>query len=158
MRYFWFVLLLFIAPAQAANTSGLPVPRFVSLKSEEVNVRTGPGTRYPIQWVYHRSGLPVEVIEEYDIWRKIRDSDGTTGWVHKTMLDGHRNVVIIGKTAQILRVDGEATAKPILKAEPQVIARLVECEKDWCRIQVSGRKGWIAKKSIWGVYPAEVFE
>ncbi len=145
-------------PALAANTSGLPVPRFVTLKNDEINVRTGPGTRYPIQWVYHRTGMPVEVIEEYDLWRKIRDFEGTTGWVHKTMLDGKRSVMIKGKDAKILRIEAEKDAKPLLKTEPMVTAKLMECQHDWCRIQVSGRKGWMEKQYLWGVYPEEVFE
>lgn len=153
-------ILSVMAPAlaEATNTSGLPVPRFVSLKPDEVNVRTGPGTRYPIAWVYHRAGMPVEIIEEYDLWRRIRDAEGTTGWVHKTMLAGQRNVMIKGKEAHILRNDSSADAKPILKAEPSVIGKLVECEKDWCRIQLSGHKGWIEKAHLWGVYPDEKIE
>lgn len=146
------------APALAAGGSGLPVPRFVTLKNEETNARTGPGTRYPIQWVYHRAGMPVEIVEEYDLWRKIRDVEGTTGWVHKTMLDGKRNVIIRGKQARIIRRDPEAKAKPILKAEPMVSARLMECQPDWCRVQIEGRKGWLEKQYLWGVYPDEVFE
>lgn len=144
--------------AMAAGASGLPVPRFVSLKSDEVNVRTGPGTRYPISWVYKRADMPVEVIEEFDVWRKIRDCDGTVGWVHKTMLEGKRNVIIKGKKAQLVRADHEKDARPMLKVEPTVIARLVECTKTWCRIQVDGHKGWIEKSGIWGVYPDEVIE
>lgn len=138
--------------------SGLPIPRFVSLKPEEVNVRTGPGTRYPIAWVYRRQGMPVEVVEEYDLWRKIRDAEGTTGWVHKTMLAGTRNAVIKGKEPRIVRIDPDAGAKPMLKAAPMVIAKLMECQPEWCRIQVSGRKGWIEKKFLWGVYTNEVFD
>ena len=146
------------AASYAAGTSGLPVPRFVSLKSNEVNVRSGPGTRYPIQWVYRRDEMPVEIIEEFDVWRKIRDNEGTTGWVHKTMLIGKRNIMITGKEARIIRNDAEADAKPMLKAAPSVIAKLMECQKDWCRIQISGRKGWIEKKYLWGVYKDEVVE
>ena len=144
--------------ALAVNTSGLPVPRFASLKPEEVNVRTGPGTRYPIQWVYHRAGMPVEVVEEYDLWRKIRDVEGTSGWVHKTMLEGKRSVIIKGKEAHIVRIEPEPKAKPILKAEPMVAARLMECQPEWCRIQISGRKGWIEKQYLWGVYADEIIE
>ncbi len=143
---------------QAANSSGLPVPRFATLKNDEVNVRTGPGTRYPIQWIYRRAGMPIEVIEEYDLWRKIRDIEGTTGWVHKTMLDGKRSIMIKGKQPVILRMEPEADARPLLKTEPMVTARLMECQPDWCRIQVSGRKGWMEKKYLWGVYPNDVFE
>ena len=153
---------IFSAPAVAApdpaQNSGLDIPRFVTLKSDETNVRTGPGTRYPIQWVYHRSGMPVEVVEEYDLWRKIRDVEGTAGWVHKTMLSGNRNVMIKGKESHVIRLEADKEAKPILKAEPMVTARLMECTPDWCRIQISGRKGWIEKLYLWGVYPQEVFD
>lgn len=152
------VLCLIAAPALAAGGSGLPLPRFVTLKSDETNVRTGPGTRYPIQWVYHRAGMPVEITEEYDFWRKIRDIEGTTGWVHKTLLDGRRGVIISGKEPRIIRRDADVEAKPILKVEPMVTARVMECKPDWCRIQVEGRKGWIEKKYLWGVYEEEVFE
>lgn len=164
MRMSLLFILAFIisTPVAAAEdpskNSGLPVPRFVVLKNDETNVRTGPGTRYPIQWVYHRAGMPVEVIEEYDFWRKIKDVEGTAGWVHKTMLDGKRNVMIKGKEAQIVRADSSSDAKPILKVEPMVAARLIECMPDWCRIQVSGRKGWIEKQYLWGVYAKEVFD
>jgi SH3-like domain-containing protein len=159
-RFFPFLILaLLAAPALAADHgSGLPIPRFVTLKSDETNARTGPGTRYPIQWVYRKAGMPVEVIEEYDLWRKIRDADGGAGWVHKTMILGTRNVMITGKPPRVLRIDADLKTKPLLKVEPQVIARLVECQKDWCRIQVSGRKGWIEKKYLWGVYPEEIIE
>jgi len=150
-----------VMPVLAANpnTSGLPVPRFAALKSDNINVRTGPGTRYPISWVYKREGMPVEIIEEYDLWRKIRDVEGTTGWVHKSMLDGKRRLMIKGKEPRIMRSEPDAKkGKPILKAEAMVIAKLIECEKDWCRLQVSGRKGWIEKKYLWGVYDNEIIE
>lgn len=156
---FVFILsVLLAAPVLAASNSGLPIPRFVSLKAAEVNVRTGPGTRYPIAWVYRREGMPVEIVEEYDYWRKIRDPEGTTGWVHKAMLDGRRNVMLKGKEARVVRLAPEAKSRPMLKAEPMVIARVAECDKTWCRIQISGRKGWIEKKYLWGIYPDEVIE
>ena len=142
----------------APNNSGLPIPRFVALKSAETNVRTGPGTRYPISWVYRRAGMPVEIVEEYDLWRKIRDVEGTAGWVHKTMLDGKRTIMIKGKTPQILRREPKDKGQPILKSEPMVIGKLIECEKTWCRIQISGRKGWIEKTHLCGVYPDEVMD
>lgn len=152
--------MLIVAPSFAAPvaSSGLPIPRFVSLRSSEVNVRTGPGTRYPISWVYRKAGMPVEVVEEFDYWRKIRDSEGTTGWVHKTMLEGKRNLMIKGKKAQIVRTDADEKSKPLLKAEPMVVGKLVECEKDWCRLQIDGRKGWLPKSTLWGVYANEVIE
>jgi len=164
MRFFVLLIIIILMPASVlalsdpAHNSGLPIPRFVTLKPDEVNVRTGPGTRYPIEWVYHRAGMPVEVIEEYDVWRKIRDMEGTSGWVHKSMLDGKHNVMIKGKEDRVLRVDPDAAAKPLLKAEPKVTGRLMECDPSWCRVQISGRKGWIEKKYLWGVYDNEVFD
>lgn len=164
LAVFRFIILTFCAAsvmatdAWAITASGLPIPRFVSLKSDEVNIRTGPGTRYPIQWVYRRKGMPVEVTEEYDAWRKVRDVEGTSGWVHKGMIDGTRNVMIKGETPQVVRLDADAKSKPLLKVEPKVIAGVVECQEDWCRILVSGRKGWLEKKHLWGVYPKEAIE
>lgn len=151
--------LFLVSPLLAATgNSGLPIPRFVSLKNPETNVRTGPGTRYPIQFVYRREHMPIEVIEEFDYWRKIRDVEGATGWVHKTLLDGKRYVLIKGKEARVIRIDADAASKPILKSEPMVIAQLMECGKDWCRLQISGRKGWIEKQHLWGVYPEEIMD
>ncbi len=144
--------------AATGTVTGLKLPRFVSIRPDEANVRTGPGTRYPIQWVYRRAGMPVEIIEEYDTWRKIRDAEGTTGWVHKSMLEGTRMVMIRGKEPRVMRIDADPSSKPLLKAEPKVIAHLVECQKDWCRIQVSARKGWIEKRYLWGVYPEELID
>jgi SH3-like domain-containing protein len=159
-RVFLFYALLFLLPSTtlAANNSGLEIPRFVSLKSEEVNVRSGPGTRYPIQWVYRRGGLPVEVIDEFELWRKIRDVEGTSGWVHKTMLSGSRSVMIKGKQSRLVTATPDPSGRAVLKAEPLVVGKLVECDKIWCRIQISGRKGWIEKKYLWGVYPDELID
>lgn len=148
--------------AQAAesniNNSGLPIPRFVVLKSEEVNIRTGPGTRYPIQWVYRREGLPVEIVEEFEHWRKIRDMEGASGWTHKTMLSGKRNALVKAAEPRVIRSEPSVKGRPLLKVEPTVIVQLVECEKTWCRIQVTGRKGWLEKKYLFGVYPEEIFD
>ncbi|MDE3038870.1 MAG: hypothetical protein KGJ21_10540 [Pseudomonadota bacterium] len=141
-----------------AFATSLPLPRWASLKSDEINARTGPGTRYPIAWVYHRAEMPVEIVEEFGQWRKIRDAEGTAGWVHESMLGGRRYVVITGKEAHVVRFDPSAGARPMLKVDPRVIARLAECKPHWCRIQVAGRKGWIEKQYLWGVYPKEIIE
>jgi SH3-like domain-containing protein len=152
-------IVCLVAPAHAddeQDAGGLPVPRFVSLRSGEVNMRVGPGTRYSINWVYRREGLPVEIIQEFDQWREIKDSEGTLGWVHKQMLQGKRTAVVLGKIA-VLRHSPEEQSGAVLRLEPGVIGRLLECEKEWCRMQVAGRKGWIAKAHIWGAYPKEEF-
>lgn len=136
----------------------MPLPRFVSLKSDESNIRTGPGTRYPIAWVFRRAHMPVEVIDEFELWRKIRDMEGTTGWVHHTILSGKRFAMITGKEPQILRIDASEDSKPLFKATPLVIGALSECTEHWCRLQVGGRKAWINKHYLWGVYPGDVFD
>ncbi|MDX2073695.1 MAG: SH3 domain-containing protein [Alphaproteobacteria bacterium] len=158
MRKILPILFLFAAPAFAENPSGLPVPRFVSLKSDETNIRTGPGTRYPIQWVFRRAHMPVEVVDEFDLWRKIRDQEGTTGWVHHTMLSGKRYAMIAGKEPRVMRIDSTETSKPLFKVEPEVIGALSECVPGWCRLQVGGRKAWIEKDFLWGVKESELFD
>lgn len=142
----------------ADNPSGLPVPRFVSLKSEETNIRTGPGTRYPIQWVFKRAHMPVEVVDEFDLWRKIRDMDGTTGWVHHTMISGKRYAMIKGGEVRVMHIDAGEESKPLFKVAPMVLGAIQECVPHWCRLQVNGRKAWIQKDYLWGVYPQEVFD
>ncbi|MBM85471.1 MAG: hypothetical protein CMM47_05565 [Rhodospirillaceae bacterium] len=148
---------MYILPLSAATMgkqTGLPVPRYVSLRAEEVNVRTGPGSRYPIAWVFQRRSLPVEVVAEFDTWRKIRDSDGTQGWVHQSMLSGRRTVLVIGDT-RTLRLDPNRSAPVVARMEPGVLARLQACSYDWCEVKVSGLTGWVNRAYIWGVGLAE---
>lgn len=155
-------LMLLAAPAMAApepsilNPSGQPIPRFVSLKYDEINVRVGPGKRYPISWVYHRQHWPVEVIEEFAHWRKIRDFEGASGWVHKGALDGTRTALVMDKP-QNLYAGPDATSGTVMRAAPMVSGILKECIPDWCRLEIQGRKGWIRKADIWGVTREEVF-
>src|SRR5215469_13828547 len=121
------------APADAAEKN-LPVPRFVTLRTDPVNVRTGPGERYPIDWVYHRKDLPVEIIAEFENWRKIRDADGTTGCVHERMVTGRRSVLVQG-AVRGLHEEAKTDAPTVARAEPGVIAKLLECGGDWCRVE-----------------------
>jgi len=157
LRSLAFLLLLLLGPlpADAANESGLLVPRFLSLRSGEVNLRTGPGTRYPIEWVLTKRSLPVEVIQEFDTWRKIRDHQGSVGWVQSSFLVGRRSVLITGET-RILRADRSDDATTVAMAEPGVIGRLLECRGPWCRAEIGGYKGWLRKTEFWGAYPDEV--
>jgi SH3-like domain-containing protein len=130
------------------------LPRFVTLRADEVNLRTGPGERYPIDWVLVRKGLPVEIVEEFDVWRKIRDSQGSEGWVHQRMLTGARNVLIKG-TIRVLHVEPDAASPAAARAEAGVVARLVECRGLWCRVEAQSVKGWLKRDELWGVYPDE---
>jgi len=150
-------LILSISSAQAEEpTTPLPIPRFVSLKSEEANLRSGPGKRYPILWVYRKEGMPMEVIEEYNEWRKVRDMDGSAGWLHKGLLSGNR-MAIIRNQKQIIRRTPNDKAAPAFAAAKNVLGKLTKCEHDWCNIKIDGNQGWIEKTAIWGAYPAETF-
>ncbi len=143
--------LLLSSPADAGT-----LPRFASVKSDEANLRTGPGTRYPIRWVYRKTDIPVEIMDEYGNWRKTRDIDGEEGWMHHSLLSGARTVFIYGETRTLHR-NPNPDSPAVLKAKPQVLAKLVRCTKRWCYIQIKGRKGWIPKEHIWGVYEDEEF-
>ncbi len=153
------VLVLFPAPLVAAETSGLPLPRFVSLRSDEVNLRTGPGVRYPVEWVYTRRDLPVEVIAEFDAWRKIRDWQGTEGWVHQSMLSARR-MVVIPSGSKTMRADPDDHAAPVAILGINVVARLLSCPRDkiYCKVEVSHIEGWLKRDDFWGVYPGEYLE
>lgn len=134
----------------------LPIPRFVSLKSDDVNVRVGPGTRYSISWVFKRENYPVEIIQEFDQWREIRDHEGAIGWVHKKVLQGKRTIIVTGDVRTMHHAP-DAKSGGILRAEPGVIGQLIECDKSWCRVQIDSRKGWLPKNQFWGAYAKEEF-
>jgi len=157
-----FGLLLGTLPLPAGaqsvgSVTGLPIPRFVTLQASEVNVRAGPGSRYPIEWVFQREDLPVEVTGEFDTWRKIRDVDGTEGWVHQSMLSGRRSVLVIG-SVRTMRREADTASPVVARLEPGVVARLEVCRTEWCEIQVHGFDGWIHRSHIWGVQNAESLE
>jgi SH3-like domain-containing protein len=159
MRVALIALLALAAAAQAAlgqagRTTGLPLPRFVSLGSDRVNLRFGPGQQYPIQWILAREGLPVEIIEEFDTWRKVRLHDGDQGWIHGSLLSSRRTIVVAGQIRE-LRRSPDASARVLLRAEPGVIGELLDCEEDWCRIEIDGRRGWLQRDAFWGVLPGE---
>jgi SH3-like domain-containing protein len=141
----------------AAGDKDLPLPRFASLRSDQVNLRTGPGERYPVEWVLTHKGLPVEILAEYQVWRKIIDWQGTIGWVHERMLAGARSVMVAGQL-RVLHADPDAAAAPVARAEPGVIARLLSCAGAWCRIEAQGIRGWLPRGEIWGVLPDETVE
>ena len=138
--------------------SGLPVPRFVSLKSGEVYLREGPSPQHRVQWVYVRRGLPVEVIAEYDVWRRIRDADGVTGWVHKGMLDGRRSVMMTAGDNVALRGAPAGDAPVVAYAEAGVIARLKACGGGFCEVEARSISAYVPRERIWGVYQDETVE
>jgi len=148
------ILVLVAASGRAAEKQ---LPRFVSLRADEVNLRTGPGERYPIDWVLVRKGLPVEIVEEFDVWRKIRDFQGSEGWVHQRMLTGTRSVLVEG-AVRVLHVQPDQASPAAARAEAGVVARLIECRGPWCRVEAQGIRGWLKRDEIWGVYPDEAVQ
>lgn len=146
---------LAVAVAWSATAADEKLPRFESLRVDQVNLRAGPGERYPIEWVYQRKGLPVEVTAQFDVWRRVRDSDGTEGWVHQRMLTDRRSVVVTGALRTLHR-DPTAAAPAVARIEPGVVARLLDCKGAWCRLETQGVKGWLPRTDIWGVFPDEV--
>jgi SH3-like domain-containing protein len=156
-----------LAPvARAANDqsegSGLPVPRFVSLKSDHVNVRGGPAKEHEVAWVYTRPGLPVEITAEFENWRRIRDRDGTEGWVYHSLLSGKRTAYVAKSKTQAGLVSLFESADPSspLRAtlEPGVLGTVKRCNGQWCRFTGDGFDGWIEQDRLWGVYPNEKIE
>jgi SH3-like domain-containing protein len=140
--------------AQAGRTTGLPLPRFVSLGADEVNLRFGPGEGYPIAWILTREGLPVEIVEEFDTWRKVRLHDGDLGWIHASLLSG-RQTVMVAEEVRALRQTPDQEARVVLRAEPGVLGELLDCDGDWCRVEIEGRRGWLQRAEFWGVLPNE---
>lgn len=156
-------------PASAQSTdkgaSGLPLPRFVSLKAARVNLRIGPSTDYAVSWLYLKAGLPVEIIQEYENWRRVRDADGTEGWVSQSLLSGERTAVAApwmkaqGPDVYVnLRRDSMGNAGIVAKLQPGVVIKLQECTGNWCRANVNGTNGWVSQAEIWGAYPGEAFK
>jgi SH3-like domain-containing protein len=135
-------------------TTGFPIPRFVTLRSSEVNLRAGPSVNYPIEWVFTRKDMPVEITAEFDTWRRIRDWQGSEGWVHQQMLSGKRGVVITGSTRS-LRAEPRADAGVVAQANPGVMGALLRCNGPWCQVDLKGYRGWLQRSEFWGVYDNE---
>jgi SH3-like domain-containing protein len=137
--------------------SGLPIPRFASLRASDVNLRTGPGTRYPIEWVFTHRGMPVEITAEYETWRRVRDADGDEGWVHKNGLTGTRSAIVTGSPHE-LRQSMEEAGPVTAHLEAGAIGQIVSCSKDWCKLRFENVRGYLRKTDFWGAYPGEVFD
>jgi SH3-like domain-containing protein len=151
----------FSAKDTTATTSGLPVPRYVSLKSDHVNVRAGPTKDNDVAWVYTRSGLPVEITAEFENWRRVRDSEGAEGWVYHSLLSGRRTAVITMKTKDDLaplydRADQSSAVAARLQAG--VVAQVKRCAAGWCHVNGNGFDGWVEQQRLWGVYADEKVE
>jgi SH3-like domain-containing protein len=133
------------------------VRRYVSLARSEVNMREGPSFDHKIKWVYHREGLPMLVVAQYDIWRRVQDSGGAVGWIQSSMLSAARTVVVTGEKPAPLRDATRTDAHISAYMQPGVIARVQACKLRFCEIVTAGAVGWINKKYIWGVDKGETF-
>lgn len=150
-----FFLAIFVSNlAQDAVAASSNVPRFVSLASSKVNVRVGPGKRYPISWVYVRSGWPVEVIAEYELWRQIRDVEGDTGWIHTSLLSNRRTILITDGQRPLYE-DPSEDSSVLLLADPGVQGKLIECDGHWCQVEIAGNEGWLKTTDFYGVLENE---
>jgi SH3-like domain-containing protein len=157
-------LVLVLAPALAAGdlatgtVSGLPVPRFVSLKSDRVNVRAGPNKDQDVRWVYTRTGMPVEITAEFENWRRIRDWEGSEGWVYHSLLSGRRTGVVVPKAKdELVPLYEKSDEKSALAARLQsgVVGQIKSCNGKWCEFAGKNFDGWIEQDRIWGAYPNE---
>jgi SH3-like domain-containing protein len=164
-----------LAPAALAQElpggrrgTGLPVPRYVSLKSDRVNLREGPSKDHRTTWVFQRAGLPVEIVAEYETWRRIRDSEGTEGWVLHSLLSGRRTALVMpwakGEAPPIPLLDRpDDRGATVARLEPSVIANVRDCNGTWCRVVIvmdgsHDVDGYIRQEKLWGVYPNEKVE
>ncbi|MGB8623091.1 MAG: SH3 domain-containing protein [Paracoccaceae bacterium] len=160
MRVFLAILALCVLAGTGAwatergPETNLPLPRFVSLKASEGYARHGPGTTHRIDWVYKHRHQPLEITAEYGHWRRVRDQDGAGGWMHYSLLSGVRTV-LIQEDMLALRRSPDPDAPANAKAELGVVAKLDECNPDWCRITADSESGWVPKTAIWGVFPDE---
>lgn len=175
MRYLLLLVLFVLSPIANAkdvgSVTGLPLPRFVALKANETNLRRGPNLKYPIAWTYKVKGYPMEIVAEFENWRKLRDSDGEEGWVHESLVSGNRNVMIVAnsylkpkaeyeerkKELLIFRYPDESSY-PMARVELGNIAKVKKCELDWCKLKIDDYIGWVRKENLWGVYRNESFE
>jgi SH3-like domain-containing protein len=142
--------------AKQGSVTGLPLPRFAALRSDDVNLRVGPGTRYPIGWVYKRRDLPVEIEREFEVWRLVSDPDGTRGWVHQATLTGRRTFIVRDE-ARTMRKTASDTAPAVAVLKPGVVGRVLSCpaEAPWCEVQVGDYRGFLRRNGFWGTFPGE---
>ncbi len=146
------------ASAKESTTSGLPIPRYVSLKSDHVNVRAGPTKDNDVEWVYTRSGLPVEITAEFENWRRVRDSEGAEGWVYHSLLSGRRTAVVTMKHKDDLASiyeRADSTSPVTARLQAGVVAQVKHCGSGWCHVGGNGFDGWIEQQRLWGVYADE---
>lgn len=143
--------------SERGSVTNLPLPRFVSLKATEANARRGPSLSHRIDWVFKLRGYPLEVIAEYGHWRRVRDFEDATGWVHYTLISGVRTALVQHETVD-LHVRPDPSSRLTAQAEKGAVLRLLECNIDWCKASAGGHKGWLSKTGLWGIDADEILE
>ena len=147
------------AAVEPTGKSSLPVPRFVSLKSDKVNVRKGPSTDQAIVWVFSRAGLPVEVIAESDNWRRVRDSEGADGWVFHSLLSARRTALVTpwskGEEPVPLYSSNSTSSRAVAELQSGVLGNVLSCDGEWCNVSVDDYSGYVQQDKLWGVYKGE---
>ncbi len=138
-----------LAEEQKGRVTNLPIPRYVSLKTQEANVRRGPALSHQVDWIFKGQGLPVKVTAEYGHWRRIEDRDGEGGWIHYALLSGNRRVIVDADLID-LHKKPDAGSPVAAHLKKSVIANLGECQNDWCQLSVGGHKGWARSEHLWG--------
>jgi SH3-like domain-containing protein len=147
--------------AAKGQVSGLPVPRFVSLKADRVNVRAGPNKDQDVRWVYTRAGMPVEITAEFENWRRVRDWEGAEGWVYHSLLSGKRTAIVVPALKHDLvplYENPDANSALVAKLQGGVFGTLQTCSGAWCEFSGKGFDGWIRQERLWGAYPNEKVE
>ena len=148
-------LVVAAPPAGGAESeAGQKLPRFVSLRSDQVNLRVGPGQTYPIEWLLTRRGMPVEIVKEFQNWRMVRVWQDASGWILDRMVTAERHVIVDG-AVRVMRRRPDPQSEIVARAEPGVVARLLECQGDWCHIEAGGYQGWLQRGDVWGILPDE---
>lgn len=154
------LFLVALAPAGAQDrgpVTNLPLPRFVSMKAAEGNVRRGPSLTHQIDWIFTRRDIPLVITAEHGHWRRVEDRDGAGGWVHYSLLSGSRTAIVERDMLDLL-AQPDPAAMVVARLELGVIARIESCLADWCRMNASGYKGWAPKAALWGVGPGEIID
>ena len=147
--------------AATGSVSGLPIPRFVSLKADRVNVRRGPNKDQDVRWVYTRAGMPVEITAEFENWRRVRDWEGAEGWVYHSLLSGRRTAIVVPTLKNDLvpiYAEHDLKSAVVAKLQAGVLGSLKSCTGTWCEFAGKGFDGWIRQDRLWGAYPNEKVE
>ena len=152
-----FLSISFNLYGKTGSVTGLEIPRFVSLKSNDVNIRVGPSINYPIELKYVIQNLPLEIIDEFDVWRKSRDKEGNIGWVHKSLIKGDRYIISGSKLNTDINLFSRPSGQIVGIIEKNNILKLKSCNLKWCKVSKDSFNGWVLKEDIWGIYEDEVF-